>query len=336
VPTKLTDLHFVSLDWITPHAEAVVAEHARVSTKEPKREEYKKLLKYCIKHGHWSVYEQVCASFSIYTSRAVSAQIIRHRSFHYQELSQRYSDPTDVLSKLSEKCWDFDLRAQDILNRQNSLPYPNEDVKKDMKKEIREVYDSIDALYSRMLELGFAKECARNILPMCSPTRLHMQGTLRDWIFYVGLRARPDTQAEHRVIAKQIGENLADCVPVIHEALVESASDRIYAYFDDEELLDTLADNLKEILVTEYEHHKKRSAGLLKVCQQLFPNDFSTEPEEASEIVTGPRYVRVSFSLPQPTYWHLVGLAAEITQAPAEYMKALIETHVEDQTDGDH
>jgi thymidylate synthase (FAD) len=139
-------------------------------------------------------------------------------------LSQRYSDPTDVLSKLSEKCWDFDLRAQDILNRQNSLPYPNEDVKKDMKKEIREVYDSIDALYSRMLELGFAKECARNILPMCSPTRLHMQGTLRDWIFYVGLRARPDTQAEHRVIAKQIGENLADCVPVIHEALVESAS----------------------------------------------------------------------------------------------------------------
>jgi thymidylate synthase (FAD) len=84
-------------------------------------------------------------------------------------LSQRYSDPTDVLSKLSEKCWDFDLRAQDILNRQNSLPYPNEDVKKDMKKEIREVYDSIDALYSRMLELGFAKECARNILPMCSP-----------------------------------------------------------------------------------------------------------------------------------------------------------------------
>ena len=72
MPTKLTDLHFVSLDWITPHAEAVVAEHARVSTKEPKREEYKKLLKYCIKHGHWSVYEQVCASFSIYTSRAVS------------------------------------------------------------------------------------------------------------------------------------------------------------------------------------------------------------------------------------------------------------------------
>jgi len=224
VPTKLTDLHFVSLDWITPHAEAVVAEHARVSTKEPKREEYKKLLKYCIKHGHWSVYEQVCASFSIYTSRAISAQIMRHRSFHYQELSQRYSDPTDVLSQLSDKCWDFDLRAQDTLNRQNSLPYPNEDVKEEIKQEIREVYNSVEALYDRMLQLGFAKECARNILPMCSPTRLHMQGTLRDWIFYVGLRARPDTQAEHRVIAKQIGENLADYVPVIHEAIVESAS----------------------------------------------------------------------------------------------------------------
>jgi hypothetical protein len=121
-----------------------------------------------------------------------------------------------------------------------------------------------------------------------------------------------------------------------HSIAKDQLTDRIYAYFDDEELLDTLADNLKEILVTEYEHHKKRSAGLLKVCQQLFPNDFSTEPEEASEIVTGPRYVRVSFSLPQSTYWHLVGLAAEITQAPADYMKALIEAHVEDQTDGDH
>ena len=141
-----------------------------------------------------------------------------------QELSQRYSDPTDILSQLADKCWDFDLRAQDVTNRQNSLPYPNEDVKEDMKKEIKKLYDAIDAVYSRMLDLGFAKECARNILPMCSPTRLHMQGTLRDWIFYVGLRARPDTQAEHRVIAKQIGENLADYVPVIHEAIVESAS----------------------------------------------------------------------------------------------------------------
>jgi hypothetical protein len=116
----------------------------------------------------------------------------------------------------------------------------------------------------------------------------------------------------------------------------DELANRIYTHIEDEELLDNLASNLKEVLVTEYEHHKKRSAGLLKVCQQLFPNDFSTEPEETSEIVTGPRSVRVSFSLPQPTYWHLVGLAAEITQAPADYMKALIEAHVEDQTDGDH
>ncbi len=121
-----------------------------------------------------------------------------------------------------------------------------------------------------------------------------------------------------------------------HSIAADELANRLYTHIEDEELLDRLADNLKEILITEYEHHKKRSDGLLKVCRQLFPNDFPTEPEETSEIVTGPRSVRVSFSLPQPTYWHLVGLAAEITQAPADYMKALVEAHVEDQTDGDH
>lgn len=120
-----------------------------------------------------------------------------------------------------------------------------------------------------------------------------------------------------------------------HSVAREHLADRIYAYFDDEELLDKLADNLKEILTTEYEHHKKRSDGLFKICQQLFPNDFSTEPE-GSEIVTGPHSVRVSFSLSQPAYWGLVGLAAEFTQSPAEYMKYLIEAHVEDQTSGGH
>lgn len=222
--TPLTELHFASLDWLTPHAEAVVSEHARVSTRNPKREEYKNLLKYCIKHGHWSVYEQVCASFSICTSRAISAQIIRHRAFHFQELSQRYSDPTDILATLNDKCWDFDLRAQDFKNRQNSLPFPGGEVKDSLKERVHEVYKDIQEIYEAMLQSGVAKECARNILPMCSPTRLHMQGTLRDWIFYVGLRARPDTQLEHRMIAKQIGEILAECVPVIHEALVESSS----------------------------------------------------------------------------------------------------------------
>lgn len=118
-----------------------------------------------------------------------------------------------------------------------------------------------------------------------------------------------------------------------HSIAADELANRLYTHIEDEELLDRLADNLKEILITEYEHHKKRSDGLLKVCRQLFPNDFPTEPE-GSEILAGPHSVRVSFDLSQPAYWSLVGLAAELTQSPAEYMKHLIEAHVEDQTDG--
>lgn len=120
-----------------------------------------------------------------------------------------------------------------------------------------------------------------------------------------------------------------------HSIAQDELANRIYTHIEDDELLDKLASNLREILVTEYEHHKKRSDGLLKVCQQLFPNDFPAEPED-SEIITGPRSVRISFNLSQPAYWSLVGLAAELTQSPAEYMKHLIEAHVEEQTDGDH
>jgi len=209
----------VGLDWITPEAELVVARHARVSTKKPDRHEYLKLLTYCIEHGHWSVLEQASASFEIVTSRDISAQIIRHRSFHFQEFSQRYSDPTDVLGEFETDCWDFELRDQDLKNRQNSVA-PTDAVKvRVFKERLKILYSDIRNTYKDMLEAGIAKECARRILPMCSPTRLHMQGTLRDWIFYVGLRAAPGTQKEHQVIAKEIGRRLGEEVPTIISAV---------------------------------------------------------------------------------------------------------------------
>lgn len=209
----------VKLDWITPEAELVVARHARVSTKNPDRAEYLKLLSYCIEHGHWSVLQQASASFEIVTSRDISAQIIRHRSFHFQEFSQRYSDPTDVLKEYEQNCWDFDLRLQDPKNRQSSLEAKDLEKVKYFKGRLELVYCDIRSLYREMLDAGFAKECARRILPMCSPTRLHMQGTLRDWIFYVGLRAAPGTQKEHQLIAQAIGETLMQEVPTVIGAI---------------------------------------------------------------------------------------------------------------------
>ena len=109
-------MHSVQLDWITPDAERVIARHARVSAKDPEKEEYAKLIKYCVRQGHWSIFEQASVSFEIITSRAISAQIIRHKSFNFQETSQRYCDPLSLLEE-EEMCWDFDLRKQDPKNQ---------------------------------------------------------------------------------------------------------------------------------------------------------------------------------------------------------------------------
>jgi len=215
-------LHRAKLDWVTSEPEAVVARHARVSTVNPNRAEFEKLLTYCINEGHWSVFEQVCASFEIVTSRAISAQIIRHRSFHYQELSQRYCTPDKVLDDAWKNCWDFELRAQDFKDRQNSLETLDPTVKSSLKERIEEVFSEIEELYQSMLESGVARECARNILPMCTPTKLHMQGTLRDWIFYVGLRAANGTQKEHKYIAHDIGRILSAYVPTTIRAILQS------------------------------------------------------------------------------------------------------------------
>jgi thymidylate synthase (FAD) len=213
----------VQLDWITPSAEQVMARHARVSTSNPDRDDFEKLLAYCIKHSHWSVFEQACASFEITTTRAISQQIIRHKSFNFQELSQRYSDPTDVLKQHTEFAANFELRAQDHKNRQNSIEYANSDIEERFRPRINQLFSDIQELYADMLSASVAKECARNILPVAMPTRLHMTGSIRSWVFYVGLRSAPGTQKEHKLVSDSIGRSLVELLPVTISAVLSQA-----------------------------------------------------------------------------------------------------------------
>lgn len=220
-------LHNVQLDWITPDAQRVIARHARVSAKNPDKEEFTKLLNYCIRHGHWSVFEQASASFEIITSRAISAQIMRHKSFNFQETSQRYCDPLDVLEEEEEVCWDFELRRQDVKNRQNSTADLDIEIAAKFKQRISDTYWEIKKLYKDMIAADVAKECARNILPMCAPTKIYMTGSIRSFLHYVGLRASIETQSEHRNIAKQIANSLENCIPVIAQAVkIAAENDR--------------------------------------------------------------------------------------------------------------
>ena len=216
-------LHTAQLDWITPEAERVIARHARVSTKNPDREEYEKLLVYCIKHGHYSVFEQASASFGILTTRAISPQILRHRSFVYQELSQRYTNPWETLEgEELEDPYKVDLRFQGKTNRQCSgeqLPLYLREIYWDKIKELDRLSHEV---YNELLDAGVSRECSRNVLPLYTPTRMHMSGTIRSFIHYVGLRGKEDTQLEHRQIGRAIGYTLANHLPVVVAAIKES------------------------------------------------------------------------------------------------------------------
>jgi thymidylate synthase (FAD) len=214
-------LHSADLDWITPDAEKIIARHARVSTKDPDRAEYEKLLTYCIKHAHWSVFEQASASFEISTTRAISPQILRHRSFVFQELSQRYCAPNETL-ELEEQPFQFELRFQAQKNRQSSVDRLPVYMCKYFWDRLEILDSQIQSLYNEMLDSGVARECARNILPLYTPTRMHMSGTVRSFIHYVGLRGKEDTQKEHREIARSIGYRLARELPVVIKAVKES------------------------------------------------------------------------------------------------------------------
>jgi len=205
----------VKLVSITPDAEQTMAYIARVSNPaNQENEKYSGLLKYCIKHNHWSVFEQSTMTVEIETTRAIAAQILRHRSFTFQEFSQRYAD-----TKLLEAIQLPELRRQDTKNRQNSIDDLNPKIVDKLNRQMNTLFSSAFALYNQMLEEGVAKECARMVLPLCTPTKIYMTGSCRSWIHYINLRSGHGTQKEHMVIAKAIKNVFVEQFPAVSEAL---------------------------------------------------------------------------------------------------------------------
>jgi len=206
----------VKLVSVTPDAEQTMAYVARVSN--PNNQEnpnYAKLLGYCIKHNHWSVFEQSFMTLEIETTRGLAAQILRHRSFTYQEFSQRYADS----SLLAETIPVPELRRQDTKNRQNSIDDVDPFVKQEFEIKMKKHFDDAMVLYQSMLDMGIAKECARFVLPLATPTRLYMAGSCRSWITYIALREKNGTQKEHMDIAKECKKIFAEQFPICTEAL---------------------------------------------------------------------------------------------------------------------
>ena len=205
----------VKLVSITPDAEKTMAYIARVSNPSNQdNEKFAGLLKYCINHNHWSVLEQSSMTLEIETTRAIAAQILRHRSFTFQEFSQRYADSTKLGTIPIP-----DLRKQDLKNRQNSTNDLDEFVKQKLELQMNTLFSSATALYQQMLEEGVAKECARMVLPLCTPTRIYMTGSCRSWIHYIELRSANGTQKEHMDIAQACKTVFIEQFPIVSEAL---------------------------------------------------------------------------------------------------------------------
>ena len=206
----------VKLITVTPDAEKTMGYVARVSN--PNNQENPKvagLLSYCIKHQHWSVFEQAHMTLEIETTRGLAAQLLRHRSFTYQEFSQRYADS----SLLADVVPMFDLRRQDTKNRQNSIDDVDPFLKQELEITIKRHFESAMDIYKHMLEMGIAKECARFVLPLATPTRLYMTGSVRSWIHYIELRSAHGTQKEHMDIANECKCIFAGQFPIVAEAL---------------------------------------------------------------------------------------------------------------------
>jgi len=206
----------VKLITLTPKAEETMGYIARVSN--PKNQENPKvagLLSYCIKHGHWSVFEQAHMTIEINTTRGLAAQILRHRSFTFQEFSQRYADS----SLLGDNIPLFEIRRQDEKNRQNSIDDVDPFLIQKYEVKIEKHFKQAMKIYQEMLKDGIAKECARFVLPLATPTRLYMTGSIRSWIHYIDLRASHGTQKEHTEIVNQIKSIFVDELPVVAEAL---------------------------------------------------------------------------------------------------------------------
>ena len=206
----------VKLISITPDAEKNMAYVARVSNpKNQDNDKFAGLLSYCIKHGHWSVFEQAYMTLEINTTRGLAAQILRHRSFTYQEFSQRYADA----NLLSEKIPLPKLRRQDAKNRQNSTDDIDPFVVQKYDILMEEHFKASMDLYNKMLEDGIAKECARFVLPLSTPTRIYMTGSCRSWIHYINLRSAHGTQKEHMDIAEACRKVFTEQFPSVSEAL---------------------------------------------------------------------------------------------------------------------
>jgi thymidylate synthase (FAD) len=201
-----------TLKYIQPDAEEFMIHLARVSSDKQDNPNYERLLNYCMKEGHWSVFEMVDVVMEIYTSRAISAQILRHRSFHFQEFSQRYADPSKIELDLPE------MRRKGSTNRQGSVPY--EDDEEQLTANNKALAPVLFAVrtYNDLVKSGVALESARLILPLCVGTRLYMKGTVRDWLHYCRVRMDKHTQEEHRTIAEDCWNVLNAVLPVTTEA----------------------------------------------------------------------------------------------------------------------
>ena len=211
--TMDTQIKLVS---VTPDAEKTMGYVARVSN--PNNQENPKvagLLSYCINHGHWSVFEQAHMTVEINTTRGLAAQILRHRSFTYQEFSQRYQDVSHIREDIPLP----ELRSQDLKNRQNSVDDVDPAVVERFNSEMRKHFDAGIDLYKSMLHAGIAKECARFVLPLATPTRLYMTGSVRSWIHYINLRSAHGTQKEHMDLVKNVRKVFMEQFPIVSQAL---------------------------------------------------------------------------------------------------------------------
>ena len=212
LPREVHDAKLVS---ITPDAEKQIVYMARVSNpnNQANTETSPRLIRYLIKHKHWSPFEMASMQVEINTTRAVAAQVLRHRSFSFQEFSQRYSS-VDQLGTVGLP----HLRSQDLKNKQASHDDLDPSAVELMEKQITQIYANSFDYYEYLLSQGVAKECARSILPLGTPTRLYMSGSIRSWIHYIQIRAGIETQLEHRLIAEAIKDIFEEQLPNVYEA----------------------------------------------------------------------------------------------------------------------
>lgn len=201
---------------VTPDAEKHIAYCARVSNPNNQNSDnYAGLIKYCIKNKHWSIFEQAYLTLEINTTRGIAAQILRHSSFRFQEFSQRYSDANSLTEVIPLP----ELRRQDVKNRQNSIDDIPDYLRLNLLEKIRVHFEHSTKLYNSLIEQGVAKECARFVLPLATPTRMYMTGSVRSWITYIALREKNGTQKEHMDIAIECKHIFNECFPLISEAL---------------------------------------------------------------------------------------------------------------------